>query len=1288
MKPFYTLLTLSIISFAATAQSFLPPVVQWSKCFGGTKDEKANSIIRTKDLGYIIVGTSWSNDGNVSDHHGLTDSSDGWVVKLDQIGNLQWAKSYGGSRNDNLSDIIEVNDGYVLVGSTESVDGDVTGLHTAVVAGQTVTNADAWTIKIDKNGNLVWSKCYGGIMADHANVIKRAIGGGFIVGADAMSSDGDLSTNTGDADAWVFTIDDNGALQWKLSFGDPNGQYSADILVTHDGNYFLVGYQTNKGYPAQLPGREATGISEGFYAKIDNAGNLLWNQLIPFTPGSTGAYGFYSNVVQMPSDRFAMFGYFGNTSTEQLLLEQMVDNIGNIQGRNNLLSPSNYTPYYHGYFYGPHAVQQLSDSSILACYSTNGLPTRGGASIFRFNVGNEHNPIYLNNYGGYGTGGRTLTDIFTGLAPSNDYEFVAAGYTNSPPSGPFSPSDITNNNGGYDFWVVGFRANNLIKGVVYGDYNSNGTRDSNEPLLDYVNVKSQKGSTFSSSQTLNGAFVNVVDTGTYTTTVLSPLPYYTIVPASKVSNFTSYNSTDSSLVFALQPIPGKRDYSINLFTPNVPRIGYNQTFTIQVFNKGTDTLVNRQVIYIKDSHTNFIGATPTPASINGDTIMWTISSLLPRDISKFTININLPPANIKRFDTLAHSAYVDSTGDIVPSDNVAHFKQVATASYDPNGIEESHAGVLLKADYDAGQQLLYTIHFQNTGTDTAFNIVLKDTLSNKFDSSSIETVSSSAPVQFTTSNGRYLTWTFSNILLVDSAQNEPASHGYVTYRVKPKTNLNVGDSIKNAASIYFDFNLPVPTNKETTVISNSLALSTPVVDSILATYCGNSGIKKGKILNLPSNASGISVTAKLDATTLSIAADSTISFDLTGLSGPHSINVTFSNGIDSKSTSDNFTVMAAVTPDVNIASNITSVIDATPITLTASNAAGGGSTPLYEFAIDRNFISIQQAESPVNTLDIFPGALVAGDNWFYVRMTTSTSCYTSLYAIDSIKLTKILAPAQPALTGLTATYCSNAGMQKGKITNLPLNGIGITVQVKLDANTLTVEADSSFNVDPGTLAAGPHNINITYTNLAGTKSTAFNFSITTTVTPDVNVSANLTNVTNLVNPVIITAANAAGGGTAPLYTFAADRAFTNLWKAESSSDTLHITPSRLAVGDNWIYVRMKTNATCYTTQTNIDSIDIRRDQSTGIVDVDDPSRIINIYPNPFRDRFTIDGLNPGKIYTVAIYNLQGQLILQQKVTNKSTIEVPGLKPSSSVYWLSIYDDRKQRLIGTVKLLKQ
>ena len=183
-------------------------------------------------------------------------------------------------------------------------------------------------------------------------------------------------------------------------------------------------------------------------------------------------------------------------------------------------------------------------------------------------------------------------------------------------------------------------------------------------------------------------------------------------------------------------------------------------------------------------------------------------------------------------------------------------------------------------------------------------------------------------------------------------------------------------------------------------------------------------------------------------------------------------------------------------------------------------------------------------------------------------------------------------------------------------------------------------------------------------------------------------SANITNVTNLSNTVIVTAANASGGGTGPLYTYAKDKAFSTLLKAESSSDTLHITPSNLTVGDNWVYVRMKTNATCYTTLTSIDSIDIRRDQSTGIVDLDDPSRVINIYPNPFESRFTIDGLNPAKMYTVLIYNLQGQVILQQKVTNKSTIEIPGLKPTSSVYWLSIFDDRKQRLIGTMKLLKQ
>ncbi|HBS85187.1 MAG: hypothetical protein A2W91_01745 [Bacteroidetes bacterium GWF2_38_335] len=141
-----------------------------------------------------------------------------------------------------------------------------------------------------------------------------------------------------------------------------------------------------------------------------------------------------------------------------------------------------------------------------------------------------------------------------------------------------------------------------------------------------------------------------------------------------------------------------------------------------------------------------------------------------------------------------------------------------TASYDPNdktgyphGIGEEH---IIYPDV----QLQYVIRFQNTGTDTAFTVVLLDTLDVDLDIFSVVKGVSSHNCDFTIYGPRILKWTFSNILLPDSTTNEPESHGFATFTVDQNPGLTDGTQIFNKAAIYFDFNDPVITNSTSHII--------------------------------------------------------------------------------------------------------------------------------------------------------------------------------------------------------------------------------------------------------------------------------------------------------------------------------------------------------------------------------------------------------------------------------------------------------------------------------------
>nr|MCU0348872.1 T9SS type A sorting domain-containing protein [Saprospiraceae bacterium] len=113
---------------------------------------------------------------------------------------------------------------------------------------------------------------------------------------------------------------------------------------------------------------------------------------------------------------------------------------------------------------------------------------------------------------------------------------------------------------------------------------------------------------------------------------------------------------------------------------------------------------------------------------------------------------------------------------------------------------------------EPGQDLEYLIRFQNTGTDTAFKVVIVDVLPPELDLATVRPGASSHPYTYGVTPEGWLTFTFDDIMLPDSNVNEPASHGFVRFRASQVPGLGHGDYIENTALIYFDFNAPIQTN--------------------------------------------------------------------------------------------------------------------------------------------------------------------------------------------------------------------------------------------------------------------------------------------------------------------------------------------------------------------------------------------------------------------------------------------------------------------------------------------
>lgn len=148
-------------------------------------------------------------------------------------------------------------------------------------------------------------------------------------------------------------------------------------------------------------------------------------------------------------------------------------------------------------------------------------------------------------------------------------------------------------------------------------------------------------------------------------------------------------------------------------------------------------------------------------------------------------------------------------------------------AFDPNDKRIFNEDGVQTAVIDTNQYIYYHIRFQNTGTDTAFNVRIVDPLSPILDVSTLDMLSASHPYEYEINDDASLVVYFNNILLPDSTTNEPASNGYFKFRIKPLPEYGYGTSISNLAGIYFDFNEPVITNEAILLIEDPVLVREP-----------------------------------------------------------------------------------------------------------------------------------------------------------------------------------------------------------------------------------------------------------------------------------------------------------------------------------------------------------------------------------------------------------------------------------------------------------------------------
>ena len=356
---------------------------------GGTGNEYGTHMIETADKGFLLVGYTTG---------GTAVGEDGLVVKIDKNGTVQWSKTFSNTGNERFNGCIELNSNYYLVGQTT----------TATIGGQ-----DAWCVKIDTLGNLIWSKKYGTTAADGFHKLKA-------LSNDRIMLCGYSGGSGGEQLAYLYAvkIDVNGTTLFERSYGSGLGttktNVARNLALTSTGDILLLGYTYCFG----------AGLHDGIVVSIDTtAGNRLWTK----SYGGSGNDVMHSimndkngNLIGSGYDRLN-----GSVDTRFWVLN--LDNQGN-----NLWQKS----YYHNTtsvnYIG--AISTAEDKGFIS--TINASAPSGSLSTEIMRIDSVGNTLWIRKFDDSNI--ENLSTILT----TSDTNYIALGYTNS-----FG-------NGGYDMFIV------------------------------------------------------------------------------------------------------------------------------------------------------------------------------------------------------------------------------------------------------------------------------------------------------------------------------------------------------------------------------------------------------------------------------------------------------------------------------------------------------------------------------------------------------------------------------------------------------------------------------------------------------------------------------------------------------------------------------------------------------------------------------------------------------------------------------------------------------------------
>jgi uncharacterized repeat protein (TIGR01451 family) len=340
----------------------------------------------------------------------------------------------------------------------------------------------------------------------------------------------------------------------------------------------------------------------------------------------------------------------------------------------------------------------------------------------------------------------------------------------------------------------------------------------------------------------------------FSTLLVQPGDHYLITNAAGLFNYRIVNGNyllyenDPELILNCpqqEPVPFAMDNNtITIDLPNsstepldiavyagdgIPRPGFDYSVWATVRNVSPQTSGPITVSITFDASLTYVDASPEPLSVVGNVIMWDLAAFGSFGEASVSAVLAVPVGTPLGTILSTTATASQPLAEIVLVNNTSIATAEVIGSFDPNNKTALTSSRVSATQYFMEGDLFidYTIRFQNTGTDTAFTVVIQDTIAPELDMASFEQGTASHAFEISFRPGRVVEWRFDNINLPDSGTNELESHGLVTFRIKPTQPLVAGTLIANNADIYFDANEPVITDEVVLVVEMGTGAEEP-----------------------------------------------------------------------------------------------------------------------------------------------------------------------------------------------------------------------------------------------------------------------------------------------------------------------------------------------------------------------------------------------------------------------------------------------------------------------------